>query len=403
MKKLRRSRTIHLSWDREGFLTGLSSHSRKPVLLTRDDLLVLDYFSHPREPERAIKACEGLISPGNLRERLSYFEERGILITEEEDSSSNPLSDASAAIGQHVAMLSDHARAGAYREAIKQVVKPGDVVADLGCGTGVLGIFALRAGAARVLAIEESTIINIAREFYRVNDLAEKVQFYPGNSFNVSLPEQADLLVSELINTTEPLAEGMLEILLDARKRFLKPGGMMIPGGLRLYARAVQTPLGEAVRKEIDNHVEGLSHFERLFDIKVEPLIERFLLEPLPSFTVNLKHSSRQKDEKPLFLSDGKMIADIDLLTFQNDVVAGEDTFKINENGTLNGVAFYFEALLCPGITLSNAPEAEYSLNWGGQSVYLLSTPCSVVKGQEVSFHFYSAPLTGGRLSVTVK
>jgi SAM-dependent methyltransferase len=402
MKKLRRSHSIHLSWDREGFLTGLSSLSRKPVLLTRDDLLVLDYFSQPRELERAKKACEALMKPEDLKERIDYFIERGILTCDEDESSPSLASGTFATIGQHVTMLNEHVRVRAYQEAIKEIAKAGDVVGDLGCGTGILGIFALKSGAERILAIEESTIINIAREIYRINDCAEKVRFFAGNSLNVSLPEEVDLIISELMNT-DPLAEGMLEILLDARKRFLKPGGRMIPGGLKLFARPVETPLAQAVKENIDSHIEGLSHFHKLFDMKIEPLAKRFLLEPLPSFTLNLKDAAGEDRTKTLFLGDERLIADIDLLTFQNATVAGENSFDIRRDGMLNGVAFYFSALLSPGKTLSNAPEADYSLNWGGQTVYLLSTPEHVKKGDVVSFRFYSGHLSGGRLRVTVK
>src|SRR6266545_4845434 len=66
-------------------------------------------------------------------------------------------------IRSHLEMLQDSVRTEAYRDAIQQVVRPGDRVLDFGCGTGVLSIFAERAGAAAVYALDRSRMISVAR------------------------------------------------------------------------------------------------------------------------------------------------------------------------------------------------------------------------------------------------
>ena len=69
----------------------------------------------------------------------------------------------SSVIDEHRTYLSDHARLAAYTAAIYEAVRPGDVVLDLGCGTGILGLLACRAGAARVYAIDSTGMIEVAR------------------------------------------------------------------------------------------------------------------------------------------------------------------------------------------------------------------------------------------------
>ncbi len=51
---------------------------------------------------------------------------------------------------EHMGYVSDAHRLAIYRRAMVAVVKPGDVVLDLGAGTGILGVLACQAGAARV-------------------------------------------------------------------------------------------------------------------------------------------------------------------------------------------------------------------------------------------------------------
>src|SRR6185503_9679007 len=57
---------------------------------------------------------------------------------------------------KHRAMLADRVRVDAYASAIRAVVKPGDLVLDLGTGTGILAFLACEAGARHVFAIDKT-------------------------------------------------------------------------------------------------------------------------------------------------------------------------------------------------------------------------------------------------------
>ena len=63
----------------------------------------------------------------------------------------------------HRRFVADRPRLDALARAINAVVRPGDVVIDLASGTGILGLLACRAGAARVYSIEGSAIVGLAR------------------------------------------------------------------------------------------------------------------------------------------------------------------------------------------------------------------------------------------------
>src|SRR5882757_5065079 len=97
-------------------------------------------------------------------------------------------------------LLLDKARCDAYREAIHRVVKPGDVVVDLGAGTGLLSFFALQAGARHVYAIEMSDIADAAAELIAANRFEDRITLIRKNSKKVRLPERCDVLVTETLS-----------------------------------------------------------------------------------------------------------------------------------------------------------------------------------------------------------
>jgi precorrin-6B methylase 2 len=148
-----------------------------------------------------------------------------------------------ASIGYHAVLLDDARRTRAFGRALRELVRPGDVVADLGAGTGILSLLALRAGAGRVYAIEKGPVASLARALARENGVADRLRVVRGRSAETRLPERADLVVTE---TLGPLAfdEGILEAAADARRRLLRPGGLIIPSRVRLIGAAAAAPRG---------------------------------------------------------------------------------------------------------------------------------------------------------------
>ena len=138
----------------------------------------------------------------------------------------------------HRTMIRDTVRTEAFQRAIAAVVRPGDVVLDVGAGSGILSIFAARAGAARVYAVEETTIAVLAQELAAANGVGEIVQVIQGDARTIEPPERVDVIVSEWLGGFG-IDEGMLVPVIAARDRWLKPGGVMIPHTVTAWAALV--------------------------------------------------------------------------------------------------------------------------------------------------------------------
>ena len=91
----------------------------------------------------------------------------------------------------HRTMIRDRVRTEAFRRAIDSVVRRGDIVLDVGAGSGILSVFAAQAGAARVYAVERTTIAVLAQELAAANGVAETVRVIQGDVIGLDLPDRS--------------------------------------------------------------------------------------------------------------------------------------------------------------------------------------------------------------------
>jgi len=120
-------------------------------------------------------------------------------------------------------MLKDTVRTLSYRNAIYQNshLFANKVVLDVGCGTGILSMFCIKAGAKHVIGVDMSNIIDQARKIVALNGMADKITLLKGKMEEVTLPfPQVDIIVSEWMGYFL-LYESMLDTVLWARDRYL--------------------------------------------------------------------------------------------------------------------------------------------------------------------------------------
>jgi protein arginine N-methyltransferase 1 len=272
---------------------------------------------------------------------------------------------------EHRQFLSDSVRLDCFARALTEVVRAGDVVLDLAAGTGILSYLACRAGAARVYAIESTSLVEEGRALANANGLADRVNFVREWSTFANLPEPVDVIVTDQIGQIG-FDAGLIEYVADARQRLLKPGGRILPQRLELQAAPVSNP---EVRQAIDFWSEPLSGFD------YSSIHERAACSGYP----------RQVSKEQL-LARPSPIVSIDLTTATAHPIRGRAEFVLDRPGAVDGVTMWFSATLSPTVVMTNDPCSPRPIN--RRQVVLPVTPgIQASSGDRVVFVFAARPV----------
>ncbi|HYC92543.1 MAG TPA: 50S ribosomal protein L11 methyltransferase [Thermoanaerobaculia bacterium] len=260
----------------------------------------------------------------------------------------------------HRELLNDELRTHAFREAIAKTVRPGDVVIDLGCGSGILSFFACQAGAARVYAIDSTRMADVAAYLSRHLGFADRITVIQKESREVELPERANVLISETLGVTG-FDEGIAGSVKDARARLLTADARIIP--CRLGVSLVPVELDY----DYDRHVAFWSEPRYGFD-----------LSPLRVFASNAIAFAHIRGNAHL-APPAEMFS---LAVGEATEAQGRASFTVQRKGFLHGFGAFFTATLAEGITLTNARARETS--WS-QALLPLEVPVQVRKGSHIA------------------
>ena len=238
-------------------------------------------------------------------------------------------------VDEHRQYLADPHRIAAFERAIRATVRPGDVVIDLGAGTGILGLLACRAGAARVYAIDDGGIIDLARSLCRANGFADRVTFIKGLSTRVTLPEKASVVVADQIGRFG-FEAGVWEYFTDARERLLTPDARCIPARVELCVAPIESP---ALFDQIDFWSRSPAGFDT---------------SAARTLAVNTGYPARFAAAE--LLAEPASLSVLDLAKPEPRSVVAEAECAVRREGTLHGLGGWFRAELAPGMFMSNAP-----------------------------------------------
>mmetsp|Transcript_54717 Transcript_54717/g.67117 ORF Transcript_54717/g.67117 Transcript_54717/m.67117 type:complete len:373 (+) Transcript_54717:88-1206(+) len=270
--------------------------------------------------------------------------------------------------GIHEEMIKDKVRTGTY---FKAITKNGHlfknkVVLDVGCGTGILSMFAAKAGAKKVYGIEMAGIAESAKLIVKENGFGNIIEIIKGKAEEVELPCKVDIIISEWMGYFL-LYESMLNTVLYCRDKWLKPNGILMPDKAKLYLTAIED--GEYMNEKI-------SFWDNIYGFRMSCLKEQAMTEPL----VDVVHSNS-------VVADTCPILDLDLYTCKVSDLSFESNFSIRAKSDdyCHALVAYFDIVFSKCHTrvgFSTSPWSEYT-HWK-QTVFYLDETLMITKNAKI-------------------
>lgn len=302
------------------------------------------------ETPQMIKSRGGKISPDKMTSKDYYF-------------------DSYAHFGIHEEMLKDEVRTLTYRNSIyhnKHLFRD-KVVLDVGCGTGVLSMFAAKAGAKMVIGVECSSIVDYAQKIVEANQLDHIVKLVKGKVEEVELPvDKVDIIISEWMGYCL-FYESMLNTVIFARDKWLQTDGLIFPDKAVLYVTAIED---RQYKEDKINWWDDVYGFDMSCIKKVaisEPLVD--VVEPKQIATNSCL--VKEVDLYTVKLEDMDFTSPFHLVVTRNDYIQALVTY------------FNIEFTKCHKRTgFSTAPDAPYT-HWK-QTVFYLNDTVTAYRGEEI-------------------
>lgn len=279
----------------------------------------------------------------------------------------------------HLSMLKDIHRTTTYRDAIwrNAYFFKGKVALDVGCGTGILSMFAARAGARKVIGIDCSSVAFQAKKIVELNGFKDVITIIQGKVEEVELNEKVDIIISEWMGYFL-LYESMLNTVLYARDKWGAPGVRLFPDHASMYACGITDPQYKKKKFDVWNNVQGIdfSYFKRLSYI--EPLVDT--VEPDQIFT-NMAE----------FFSFDINTVKVDDLSFRRSF-----TLKAQKGNMLDGICVHFDTPFeaCHDVVVLDTSPYSPPTHWRQTILYLYHS-LDMMEGESASFCITCSPNKG--------
>lgn len=271
-------------------------------------------------------------------------------------------------VGIHREMITDKVRTDAYRNAIlnNPELFKGKVVLDVGCGTGILSMFAAQAGAAKVIGIDMSEMGVVAQQIVNDNGFGDVITIIRGKVEEIKLPvNKVDVIISEWMGYCL-LYESMLDTVLFARDKWLVPGGHLFPDKCSMHIQGIED---SSARVNFWDEVYGFN----MQAIKSKITIRDAFIEDVPAKDV---------------ITDRALLQRIDIDHVKYDDLDFHSDFALTfaKDATMHGFVASFDIGFerdCPRPEYFTTGVESTPTHWH-QVFFHVETPFTVVKGESV-------------------
>jgi hypothetical protein len=282
-------------------------------------------------------------------------------------------------LGIHEEMLKDRVRTLAYHDFMLQNSElfAGKVVLDVGCGTGILSMIAAKAGASKVIGLDQAKIIETTRQIVAANGLSDKIVLIRSKVEELQWPSDippADIIISEWMGYAL-LYESMYASVLFARDKFLRKGGRVFPDKSELFVRACE---GATVYKErVQFWEDSVYGFDMSQNVNMAYL--NLVAEP------QVRHETQEADM--LTAACSLQLFDLERQAEREFEFSQTTQLSFTRNGMFRAFCIYFTSTFNGSVpmVLNTAPGAPYT-HWK-QTYLWIKNPVKVTAGQTGTFH----------------
>ncbi|KAI9912700.1 hypothetical protein PsorP6_005359 [Peronosclerospora sorghi] len=225
----------------------------------------------------------------------------------------------------HREMITDRVRTDGYRNAIlnNREMFHGKVVLDVGCGTGILSMFAAQAGAAKVIGIDRSEMGDVARDIVAANGFSDVITILRGKVEDMELPvHKVDIIVSEWMGYCL-LYESMLDTVLFARDKWLAPNGYLFPDKCSMFIEGME------------DSMQRFAFWDNVYGFNMQPIKSKILIRD--AFVENVQPSD--------IITSRELLQKFDITLVTCDELDFHATFSLSvtSDATLHGFVSSFD------------------------------------------------------------
>lgn len=266
----------------------------------------------------------------------------------------------------HLPMINDDERNQAYQEALERSVKPGDLVLEIGTGSGIVAMMAARAGAGKVVTCEVlPAIAMLAKDVIARNKYDDRITVVVKKSTQLKvgedLPDKADVFVSELLNVGL-LAPNMISVIRHARENLVKPGARIIPQAAQVYGTLLQC-----------DHLGRINPVREIAGFDMSPM-DRMRSPGYAQIDLAADPHAR--------LSEAFEIFGFDFRADLNETGRRALDIMATAPGTCHGIAFWFDLQMDDDVVYHSSSRAR--TNHWKQAMHFFPQPVTVRPGQIV-------------------
>ena len=271
----------------------------------------------------------------------------------------------------HAEMLQDKVRTEAYENAILLNLDTfaNKIVLDVGCGSGILSMFAAKAGAKHVYGVDMSDIAYQAMDIIKENNLDDKITIIKGCIEEVDLPvSKVDIIISEWMGYFL-LYESMLDSVLHASDKWLSQDGLILPDECKISLVAIHD------EKLLKSQVQ---FWDNVYGFRMSCLKKSASSEALV-----------QVISADAVISDSFVVAEFNIQCIKPNQLnyKSDFTVKVTKSGLCSAVGAYFDVSFKNGlahpISFTTSPFGPCT-HWK-QTIFFLEKPVAVKEGDKIS------------------